>query len=287
MLTLLNKVQMAILDNFEVDILTINQSRPGPGNALETTWAQVREHEPPGVDTLKSSFNTCRKYIGIPPIRMLDANDRVNTEFVIDYKVKCGFSFADQNDTGVEYIVFRTYLDGEKIGSASVKRSRWERSGTYRIRKQGKRYRVENDHRWIRQRWMFDPGLHGTIKVEVWRERTKIPVVSDWDFIDLTMDDNLVVGQEDLPTIVYEPNAKRPRVRHLVKLDLLPIATFEFEYRSEGECLSQTWTVFDRSRNITDFGSDRDRSRSLESTTRNGRSLHGREQRPVEDYDWY
>lgn len=248
---------MAILDNFEVDILTISRSRPGPGNTLETTWARVKEHEPPGGDTQKSSFNTCRKYIGIPPIRMLDANDRVNTEFIIDYKVKCGFTFADQNDTEVEYLVFRTYLDDEKIGSASVKQSRWERSGTYRIRKQGRRYRVENDHRWIRQRWIFDPGLHGTIKVEVWRERTKIPVVNGWGFIDLTKDDDLVVGQEDLPTIAYEPNAKRPRVKHLVKLDLLPIATFEFEYRSEGECLYHVRALSNRSRNIADSRGER------------------------------
>lgn len=234
---------MAILDNFEVTILTVSQPRPNLGNNLETTWAGVKEYEPPGADVQKSCFNTCRKYIGVPPLRTLDSTDRVSTEFVIDYKIKCGFSFADQNDTGVEYIVFRTYLDDDKIGSASVKRSRWERSGTYRIRKQGKRYRVENDQSWIRQRWMFDPGLHGTIKVEVWRERTKIPIINDWGFIDLTREDDLVVGQEDLSAIAYEANAKRPRVKHLVKLDLLPIATFEFEYRSEGQSLSDIWNI--------------------------------------------
>lgn len=226
---------MAILDNFEVTILTLGWSSPNSRTTCERVWKGIVEHSPPGSEIQKSSYNTCRRYIGVPPLQNLEQVDRVSTEFVIDYKVRCGFVFPDQHDTGVEYIVFRTYLDDEKIGSAKVDRKRWEQSGTYRVRKQGKRYRVENEQRWIRQRWMFDPGLHGTIKVEIWRERTKIPAIDIWGFIDLTGDDDVVVGQQDLSTIAYESNAKRPRIKHTTKLDLLPIATFEFEYRSTGK----------------------------------------------------
>lgn len=227
---------MAILDNFEVTVLTLDRlTSERKTTTTGPRWAEVEEYNPPGSDTQQPSFNTCRRYIGVHPSWKLDTADRVSTEFVIDYKVRCGFEFPDQHDTAVEYIVFRTYLDKEKIGAASVNRKRWERSGTYRQRKQGKRYKVEHEHRWIRQKWMFDPGLHGTIKVEVWRERTRLPPLGEWGLIDLTGDDDLVVGRRDLISIAHEPNAKRPRVRNMVKVDLLPLATFEFEYRSAGK----------------------------------------------------
>lgn len=223
---------MAILGNFEVTVLSIHPSKQNQDGSLEFGWSQVQEHQPPGSESRESSSHSCRRYIGVPAAQTLSLGDRLSTEFAIDYKVRCGFTFADQQEMGAEYIVFRTYLDGERIGSASVKRERWERSGTYRIRKQGKRYRLENEHRWIRQRWVLDPGLHGTIKVEVWRESAKIDI---WGCVDFTPSVDPVVGYEDLTNTSYEMNAKRPRIKNLEKLDLFPIATFEFEYRSHGQ----------------------------------------------------
>lgn len=229
---------MAILDNFEVTVLSLDRSYPYQKRpSTDPRWVEVEEYNPPGSETQQPAYNTCRRYIGVPPLQNLDSAERVSTEFVIDYKVRCGFTFPDQRDTGVEYIVFRTYLDDEKIGAASVNRKRWERSGTYRQRKQGRRYKVEYEDRWIRQRWMFDPGLHGTIKIEVWRERTKIPVMqpNEWGLIDLTGDDELVVRQWELSEIAHETGVKRPRVKNMVKVDLVPLATFEFEYRSSSK----------------------------------------------------
>lgn len=225
---------MAIVDNFGITILTDDPALSASRTTSESRWTKLQEYQPPGSDVHDSSYSTCRRYIGVPPVRYLDGTDHFSHEFVIDYKVKCGFVFPDQQDTGTDHIVFRTYLDDEKIGSAAVKRQRWERSGTYRVRKQGKRYRVENEQRWIRQKWLFDPGLHGTIRVEVWRERNKPTVMHDWGLIDLTRDDDFVIPQADVWEISHEPCVKQPRVKHTEKVDLLPIATFEFEYRSTG-----------------------------------------------------
>lgn len=226
---------MAILDNFGVTVLTLDGSTSDePITSSEPRWVGVEEYEAPGSENQQPAFNTCRRYIAVPAIEENVSRSRSSTEFAIDYKIRCGFVFPDQRDTDSEYIVFRTYLDDEKIGGASVHRRRWEKSGTYRQRKYGRRHRVENEHRWIRQRWMFDPGLHGTIKVEVWRERKRIPAAHGLGFVDLTGDDDLVIAQSDLQSIVHEPYAKRPRVRSMVKVDLIPLATFEFEYRSSG-----------------------------------------------------
>lgn len=223
---------MAIINSFEVTVLTpCRGSASSESVSSKRGWAVVDEHKKTHVKPhLRDRADFRQRYIAAPP-----PTDQVLGEFAIDFKAHCGFTFAD-ND-GTEFLVFRTFLDGEKIGSGHVKRQRWERSGTYRVRKKSRRYWLAEHSRWVEQKWHFDHGLHGTLKIEVWRQRRRrIPSHGSWDHpANLPVAHNEFGEYIDLTHPSVELNPKLPQVRHTEKIDPHPLATFVFEYRSEGE----------------------------------------------------
>ena len=218
---------MAILANFEVTILAPKHNVTN--GMLMTTWEPISEHDPPYLDDAqKGRQDFCQKYVGV-----VSSTDTCTLEpsyeFAIDFKVYCGFTFTTCEDADTEFIVFRAYLDGEKIGTAHVKRKRWERSGTYRVRKKSRRFWVEEAGSWIESKWGFDPGLHGTLKIEVWKQGERAASSGSWDHPDWSSDANWAFVSDfdgGMP--------KPPRVRHTTKVGMAPMATFVYEYRSHG-----------------------------------------------------
>lgn len=225
---------MAILNNFEVTILSPQYRISNPLDGTSTTiWQPINEHDPLHLkDTDQTLSSSSQKYIGITPTNSLDQDHHY--EFAIDFKAHCGFNFIDGD--AAEYIVFRTYLDDVKIGSAFVKRERWERSGTYRVRKKGRRYWVDELQSWVQKPWEFDSGLHGTLKIEVWRECSRPASSGSWDHPDFFGEGNIYDSGNAIALNEFDGGLpKMPRVRHTKKVDLWPMATFVYDYRSEGE----------------------------------------------------
>jgi len=224
---------MTILNSFEVTVLL---PQHGISNSTcdtsTTTWQPITEHEPLYSTTSDQDPSvSATKYIGIKPAN--DSIEEHHYEFAIDFKVHCGFNFIDGDDA--EYIVFRTYLDDVKIGSAFVKRARWERSGTYRVRKKGRRYWVDELQSWVQKPWEFESGLHGTLRIEVWRERGRPESSGSWDHPDFFGEGNIYDSGNAIALNDFDGGLpKLPRVRHTRKVDLWPMATFVYEYRSEG-----------------------------------------------------
>lgn len=238
---------MAILNNFEVTILVPDRADHETGSRCN--WTLVSEYNtlnPSLVATSTSSY--CQKYIGIAPKVDPFLGHQLPCEFAVDFKIHCGFTFVDNDET--EFLVFRTFLDDNKIGSGFVKRERWQRSGSYRVRKKGRRFWVPEEFRWIEQKWHFDQGLHGTIRVEVWRERVKPPCSGSWNHPGLPAGANEFGDFIDLTDDSINVYPKLPRVRHTSKIDEQPIAIFSFEYRSEGMCLLTTAQCADSFRNL-------------------------------------
>lgn len=221
---------MVTQSNFEVTILSPQQRNSG--GISTTTWQPIIEHDPPYSNpTDQDPSSALQKYIGIAAV--IDLEQQHHYEFAIDFKVHCGFTFIDGDD--VEYIVFRTYLDNIKIGSAFIKRERWERSGTYRVRKKGRRYWVDELQGWVQKPWEFDSGLHGTLKIEVWRERGRPASSGSWDHPGFFGEGNIYDSGNAVMLSEFDGGLpKLPRVRHTRKVDMWPMATFVYEYRSEG-----------------------------------------------------
>ncbi|KAJ9658158.1 hypothetical protein H2198_003863 [Neophaeococcomyces mojaviensis] len=272
---------MAILSNFEITILTLRTVTSTHTGLPEQQWHPLAEHYPPKFDATRTDF--CEKYIGVPSLATLsvepgqglsrsrrtsqfahhaspvdiddlewpesavESETERAVEFAIDYKVHCGFTFNDSDEA--DLIVFRTYLDGERIGSGFVKRDRWERRGTYRVRKKGKRVWIDDPFaavgEWVQQKWTFAPGHHGTLKIEAWRETHRAqhvrqgmfqtPSNTGWMPLAAQYPDTGVIDltgmSDDLSAI--ESVTVSPRVKKTRKIDLWPMATFVFEYRSE------------------------------------------------------
>lgn len=218
---------MVIQSNFEVTISSLQ--RHNSDGMSTTTWQPIVEHNPP-YSNPTGQDQSVQKYIGIATTTDLERQHHY--EFAIDFKVHCGFTFIDGDDT--EYLVFRTYLDDIKIGSAFVKRERWERSGTYRVRKKGRRFWVDELQGWVHKPWAFDSGLHGMLKVEVWRETDRPASSGSWDHPDFFSEGNIYdSGNAVVLSEVDGGLPKLPRVRHTRKVDMWPMATFVYEYRSE------------------------------------------------------
>jgi len=219
---------MVTQSNFEVTILSLQ--RHNSDGMSTTTWQPIIEHNPPYSNPTRQD-QSVQKYIGIATTTYLERQHHY--EFAIDFKVHCGFTFIDGDDT--EYLVFRTYLDDLKIGSAFVKRERWERSGTYRVRKKGRRFWVDELQAWVQKPWEFDSGLHGTLKVEVWRETDRPASSGSWDHPDFFSEGNIYDSGNAVVLSEFDQGLpKLPRVRHTRKVDMWPMATFVYEYRSEG-----------------------------------------------------
>lgn len=221
---------MAILGYFEVQILQPTYDKDHLGQN-QTTWTPMQEYDPPGSSyrqTPGSDLET-QAYIGIPDIhRLLYDPGWPGPLFAIDFRTKCGFKFDSSN---AKYLVYRVYLDDVKIGSSFVKRDRWERSGSYRVRKTGRRfYSIETDT-WTRRPWAIDSGIHGTIRVEVWRQTDKAADIGSCYYPEME-DPSLGALFVDL---TGEDEGVNTRVRHTAKVDACPLATFNFEYRSEGK----------------------------------------------------
>ncbi|KAK5096766.1 hypothetical protein LTS08_007256 [Lithohypha guttulata] len=223
---------MAIIDAYEVNVLTLTDiTKKKYREATRTRWEALPEYEIPGPRPKQTKADCCQRYISAQSTIDPSFGHDILTEFAVDFKVRCGFTFAD-ND-GTEFLVFRTYLDDNKIGSAFVKRERWERSGTYRVRKRSRRYWLAVQQKWIEQNWTFDSGLHGTLRIEVWRERTRAPAIGSWNNPDLPTDNNEFGDFIDLADETISLKTKGARVRHASRIDPRPMATFEFEYRSQ------------------------------------------------------
>ena len=223
---------MVIHSNFEATILSRHPS------VSTTTWQPMIERDPPYLEPDEQDQPpTIRKYIGIRPV--IDVDGEHHYEFAIDYKIHCGFNFLDGDDA--QYIVFRTYLDNVKIGSAFVKRERWEKSGTYRVRKNGRRYWMDELQSWVQKPWEFQSGLHGTLRIEVWREGDRPASSGSWDHPDFFGEGNIYDSGNALVLSEFDGGLpKLPRVRHTKKVDMWPMMTFLYEYRSEGgsnQCL--------------------------------------------------
>lgn len=226
---------MAIIGNFEVTISSPKYSTL-PNGHIRTDWVPIPEFDPPGSKSPTLDSTDCHKYIGIsspeePTSEELpEAENGPGPAFAIDFKTHCGFNFVDTDEA--EYIVFRTYLDDNKIGSAFIRRERWERAGTYRVRKTGRRFWVCEMQSWVHRNWTFDRGLHGTIKIELWRQCNRQPAPGSWNFPYLDGDGIDNANYIDLNSPIL--NTKPTRIRHTAKVDGWPLATFVFEYRSEG-----------------------------------------------------
>ncbi len=242
---------MVILGNFEVTILLPrHETSDVMAGASTTTWQPITEHDPPYLTTADQGPSTSsQKYIGITPT--INLEQQHHYEFAIDFKVHCGFTFLDGDD--VEYLVFRTYLDNIKIGSAFVKRERWERSGTYRVRKKGRRYWVDELQSWVQKPWELESGLHGTLKIEVWRERSGRASSGSWDHPDFFGEGNIYDSGNAITLNDFNGGLpKMPRVRHTRKVDLWPMATFVYEYRSHGRFMLKVENPTDEGRHIED-----------------------------------
>ncbi|KAK5075630.1 hypothetical protein LTR70_009078 [Exophiala xenobiotica] len=221
---------MVTQSNFEVTVLSPQQSNWG--GISTTIWQPIIEYDPPYSNpTDQDPSVVSQKYIGIAAV--IDLEQQHHYEFAVDFKVHCGFTFIDGDEA--EYIVFRTYLDNIKIGSAFIKRERWERSGTYRVRKKGRRYWVDELQGWVQKPWEFDSGLHGTLKIEVWRESGRPASSGSWDHPDFFGEGNIYDSGNAVTLSEFDGGLpKLPRVRHTKKVDMWPMATFLYEYRSEG-----------------------------------------------------
>lgn len=219
---------MAILSNFEVTVLTPKQHVVN--GILTTKWEPINEHKAPSIEVSQRDRNDlCQRYIGVASSAESPPN-KSYSEFAIDFKVHCGFTLEDTEAVQTEFLVFRVYLDGEKIGSAHVKRARWERSGTYRVRKKSRRFWAEEAGSWIESMWAFEEGSHGTLKVEVWRQRERLASSGSWDHPDWFSDARWTFMSD-----FCGETAKEPTVRHTEKIGTAPLATFVFEYRSYGK----------------------------------------------------
>lgn len=222
---------MAILDAYEVTILTpSDDTGDGSKTAGKQSWKPVDEYV--GAKGKGSSTtDSCTRHIAAYTTVDQLFGHSVPQQFAIDFKVTGGFQFADAGDT--EMLVFRVYHDDSRIGSGHIKREKWERPGSFRVRKRGRRIWLETEQWWVMENWSFDEGLHGTIKVEVWRERYGLAKSK-------ARQPNLPIGMDDLDPAFYlssnalDFNPSRTRVRYTEKIDDKPLATFLFEYRSQG-----------------------------------------------------
>ena len=223
---------MAILGNFEVIFLRPTQPFYLPSGTLQSSsWEVVAEHNAPDEKYNRPDSVYCQRYIPAYPAPDSTLEVPRVSQFGFDFKCNCGFEFADGDET--EFLVFRVYHDDHKIGSGFLRRSTWERPGTYRVRKTARRFWLEDKQRWVESKWHFDEGLHGTIKVELWRERQKPPSSGTWNHPDLPVEANEFGEYIDLTKDYINLNPRKPRVRHTSKIDPFPMATFVFEYRPE------------------------------------------------------
>ena len=222
---------MAILGKFEVNIL-LPVTQPGRVSHKEPEWEKAQEYIALDSGTYEEGDVYSKKYIAVP-VENDEYSSLTDTYFAIDFKTSGPIvrPEAQRND----YIVFRVYHDDKKIGSAHVKREMWKRRLTYRVRKKGRRHWVEGRNQWVEQRWCFDQGSHGSLRIEVWWERDGVACDGAWNkpytLPTKWNEFSEYVNLED-PTINTRPLI--PRVRHARKVDDIPIAEFVFEYRSEG-----------------------------------------------------
>ena len=212
---------MAILGDFEVTIVVNGQ----PLNELDAEYP--------------SRSDRCCKFISA-----------TNVDFAIDYKVKCGFQFDDEAD----FIVFRTKFDGAKYGTAHVPRARFQKPGSYRVRKSGRR-RYDNggwhfidyafftaDFNKRHDREEPDMFVPRRLDIEVWRER-------EWTAVDQPLSngtrrrgssgsDYSVIDLTNPLSTWGQHTTKPPKVRHTRAIDAKPLVVFTFENRSPGEQIS-------------------------------------------------
>lgn len=222
---------MAIIDAYEVTILTSDNIAANDAQKTKISWKPVAEYVAMEEEQSMTP-NKCTRHITAYSIVDPLFGHLVPQQFAIDLRITGGFAFADDDST--ELLVFRIYHDGRKIGSGYVPREKWERPGTFRVRKKGRRFWLEAQQWWVMERWSFDDGLHGTIKVVVWRERYDYAQAGTWN------NPELPDGMEDIELSFYlnsnalDFNPGPTRVRHARKIDAKPLATFLFEYRSQG-----------------------------------------------------
>lgn len=222
---------MAILDAFEVTILTPDDFDRNV-NPTRARWEVVEEYSNPHLDKSQSN-DRCTRHIAawttVDPL----LGHYVPTQFAVDFKITGGFQFADSDET--EFLVFRVYHDDRKIGSGHIKCEQWERPGTFRVRKKGRRFWLEPEQKWIEEKWIFDEGLHGTIRVEIWRHKTDFAKPGTWNNPDLPTETNQFGTFIDLTNDALNLDPGRTRVRFAKRIDPNPLATFVFEYRSKGK----------------------------------------------------
>lgn len=222
---------MVRIGKFEVSVLTSIDSQ-----VRNSEWVPAQEHTAQNVDTYQQG-NYSVRYIAAPSAADSEGN-RVPTAFAIHFKLHGPLSQSFMR--GADIIVFRVFHDNKRIGSSHVKRKDWERGVTYSVRKSSRRYWLEDEGRWLRMKWHFDEGLHGTLKIQVWRQIESQPHSGAWDAaLDLPTKS---YGDEEYidyhnPVIGTVSSNTRVRFTQRAPDSDIPEAEFVFEYRPEGKVL--------------------------------------------------
>lgn len=212
--------------NFEVNILTATDSQSD-----KPSWIVASEYDGHDVHTyVQGSYS--KKYIPVPKSRDQDGFT-IPTAFAVQFRLHGPLSPTSMQ--GADYIVFRILHDDKKIGSGCIKRRDWERGYRYSVRKSYRRHWMEDDGCWVRLNWHLEEGLHGQLRVEVWRQQDSQYRTGSWDEpLDMP---TLTNGNEEYTDYSHPAvrlDFSEPTVRFTKRVDDLPIANFVFEYRTEG-----------------------------------------------------
>lgn len=222
---------MVRIGKFEVNVLTCVE-----GRVRHRDWSPAKEYKSPNCDTYEQGYYAS-KYIVAPQATDSEGNT-VPTAFAVQFKLHGPLSedFMD----GAELIVFRIYHDDKKIGSSHIKRKDWERSLTYTVRKSSRRFWLQDEGGWVSLNWHLDEGLHGQLRIEVWRQIESHSYSGSWDAgLDIPSTSHEGADYIDYFDPAVGVPSKETRVRFTKRLNgdpcAQPDAKFVFEYRTEGK----------------------------------------------------